>query len=171
MQGGMIALPIPSFPTGVMRGRFNPADAQLYLCGMFAWAGNATQAGGLYRLRATGRTIYLPVELHATTSGLYITFTEKLDRNSVDASKLAIKIWSLKRTEKYGSEHYDETALKVVDAKLMDDGKTVSIKIEEMRPTWCMEIIFAFQSQDGSPVEGKIHNTIHELAEPSEQVR
>ena len=51
MQGGMIELPIPTFPTGVMRGRFNPIDEHLYACGMFAWAGNATQPGGFYRLR------------------------------------------------------------------------------------------------------------------------
>ncbi len=43
-QGGMCALPLPPFPTGVMRGRFHPADGQLYACGMFAWAGNQTAA-------------------------------------------------------------------------------------------------------------------------------
>ena len=49
VQGGMCELPLPSFPTGIMRGRFNPADGQLYVGGMFAWAGNVTQPGGLYR--------------------------------------------------------------------------------------------------------------------------
>ena len=49
MQGGMSHLPMPAFPTGVMRGRFHPADGQLYLCGMFAWAGNATAARRLLR--------------------------------------------------------------------------------------------------------------------------
>ncbi len=54
-QGGMCALPIPLFPTGVMRGRFHPTDGQLYTCGMFAWAGNRTQPGGFYRVRYTGK--------------------------------------------------------------------------------------------------------------------
>ena len=53
-------LPIPRFPTGVMRGRFHPRDGQLYACGMFAWAGSATQPGGLYRIRATGQPMHLP---------------------------------------------------------------------------------------------------------------
>lgn len=165
MQGGMIALPIPSFPTGVMRGRFNPADDQLYLCGMFSWAGNATQPGGLYRLRATGLPMNLPVGLHATRSGIKIDFTDPLDPASVDPAKLAIKIWSLKRTANYGSNHYDETPLKVSSCKVSPDAKSVTIEIERMRPTWCMEISFAFRSQQDKPVEGTIHNTVHELGE------
>ena len=107
-QGGMIELPIPLFPTGVMRGRFRPQDQQLYLAGMFAWAGNATNPGGLYRLRATGKPILLPVELHARDATIELKFAEPLDKESVTANKVAIKTWSLKRTEKYGSEHYDE---------------------------------------------------------------
>ena len=63
MQGGMCALPLPQFPTGVMRGRFHPDDGQLYCCGMFAWAGNQQQPGGLYRIRRTDHPVHLPVEL------------------------------------------------------------------------------------------------------------
>ncbi|MFM7244172.1 MAG: DUF6797 domain-containing protein, partial [Planctomycetaceae bacterium] len=35
VQGGMVALPMPDLPTGVMRGRFHPTDGQLYACGLF----------------------------------------------------------------------------------------------------------------------------------------
>ena len=82
MQGGMCALPIPPLPTGVMRGRFHPKDGQLYACGMFAWAGNQTAPGGFYRIRATGKPMFLPTGLHATKTGLKITFTEPIDRAS-----------------------------------------------------------------------------------------
>ena len=40
-QGAVCELPMPAFPTGIMRGRFG-ADGALYACGMFAWAGNAS---------------------------------------------------------------------------------------------------------------------------------
>lgn len=165
MQGGMIELPIPSFPTGVMRGRFHPQDGQLYLCGMFAWAGNATQPGGLYRLRATGRPMNLPVQLHATKTGMKLTFTEPLDRASVDAGNIHVKSWSLKRNADYGSKHYDEKTATVRGTSLSDDGKTLTIAIKELRPTWCMEIVYSLRSANGSPVQGTIHNTIHMLAE------
>ena len=54
LQGGEYALPIPDFPTGVMRGRFHPYDGQLYVCGMFDWAGNKRGTGGFYRISNTG---------------------------------------------------------------------------------------------------------------------
>ena len=40
-QGAVCELPLPSFATGIMRGRFG-ADGALYVCGLFGWAGNAT---------------------------------------------------------------------------------------------------------------------------------
>jgi len=165
MQGGMIELPLPPFPTGVMRGRFHPADGQLYLCGMFAWAGNATYPGGLYRLRATGESLNLPIALHATKSGLTLAFTDSLDPAAIDARNVQIKTWSLKRTANYGSDHYDEKPLTIRGTALSADCRTLTLQIPELRPTWCMEIKYALRSTTGKPIEGVIHNTIHELAE------
>jgi hypothetical protein len=161
MQGGMIELPIPAFPSGVMRGRFHPADGQLYLCGMFAWAGSATTPGGLYRLRATGEPMHLPVELHATSSGLQLIFTESLHAASVRPENIHVKTWGLKRTKNYGSEHYDEKSLIVRGTSLAADGKTLSIDAGDLKPTWGMEIRYVLKSSDGKLVEGTIHNTIH----------
>jgi putative heme-binding domain-containing protein len=165
MQGGMIELPLAPFQTGVMRGRFHPLDQHLYLCGMFAWAGNATHPGGLYRIRPTGLPIYLPIGLKATTSGLILTFTKALDPASVTRKNFQIKTWSLKRTANYGSEHYHESTLDVEDAVLSKDGREVRLRITELCPTWCMEIRFALQSAMGSPVTGILHNTIHRLGQ------
>ena len=162
-QGGLIELPIPLFPTGVMRGRFRPHDQQLYLCGMFAWAGNATSPGGLYRLRATDRPIVLPIALQAKKSGLLLSFAEPLDRASMAPKNVAIKTWALKRTKKYGSEHFNERTLEVVATTLSDDGRSVLIAVEDLAPNWCMEIKFAFRTESGSRANGVIHNTIHAL--------
>jgi putative heme-binding domain-containing protein len=167
MQGGMIELPVPAFPTGVMRGRFSPLDGQLYLCGMFAWAGTATHPGGLYRLRATGQHMHLPVELHATKGGLKLSFTEPLDPSSFDAKNenVQIRTWSLKRTADYGSKHYDEKTLSVSRATLSMDAKTLTLEIPDLSPTWCMQISYSLRAASGTPVQGTIHNTIHKLTE------
>jgi hypothetical protein len=165
MQGGMIELPLPPFPTGVMRGRFQPQDGQLYLAGMFSWAGSATHPGGLYRVRATGKSIQLPVGLHATKAGLTFTFTGKLDPASVNTKNIQVKTWGLKRTANYGSKHYDEQSLTVQSCTLSADGKTLTVELPSIRPTWCMEIQYGFRSADGQPVTGVIHNTIHALSE------
>lgn len=164
-QGGMLELPVPQFPTGVMRGRFHPLDQQLYMCGMFAWAGNATYPGGLYRVRATGKPMHLPISLHARKSGIELAFAEPLDPTSLDPDQVQVKVWSLKRSAKYGSEHYDEETLNVRAAQILDDGKTVRMVIDDLRPTWCMEIKYSFLTLDGESMQGVIHNTIHQLAE------
>lgn len=165
MQGGMIELPIPSFPTGVMRGRFQPADGQLYLCGMFAWAGNATQPGGLYRVRATGQPVHLPLGLHAKKTGITLEFTTPLDPGSVDTKLLSVKTWSLKRTANYGSQHYNEKALTIKNARLSADGKSLHLDLPDIQPTWSMEIKYVLRASDGTPLNGTIHNTIHSLAD------
>jgi len=159
-------LPIPPFPTGVMRGRFHPKDDRLYVCGMFAWAGNQTAPGGIYRIRTTGKLMFLPTGLHATKKGLKITFTEPIDRASAsDPAHYSVKTWSLKRTANYGSEHYNEKPLRVTAASLSEDGRTVSLTLPDIRPTWGMKINYQASGPRGQPCEGMIHNTIHKLSD------
>src|SRR5437879_9210789 len=100
----MCSLPLPRFPTGVMRGRFHPIDGQLYCCGMFGWAGDQTRPGGFYRVRTTGKAVYLPVRLGATKTGMKLTFSGALDTRTAAAAKnYSVKTWSLNRREKHGS--------------------------------------------------------------------
>lgn len=164
MQGGMCRLPIKNFPTGVMRGRFHGVDGQLYLCGMFSWAGSATQPGGFYRLRYTGKPSGLPVGLNAMEQGMRITFTDRLDRQSAEnPDNYAVKIWGLKRAATYGSNHYNEHSLDVTAATLSPDGQSVLLSIPDIETTWCMEIRYRVRSVDGETFDNVIHNTVHNL--------
>jgi putative heme-binding domain-containing protein len=165
-QGGMCQLPIPRFPTGVMRGRFHPDNGQLYLCGMFAWGGDQQRPGGFYRLRYTGKPVHLPVRLSARRTGMAITFSAPLGRPTAsDAGNYAVKTWTLRRTAEYGSDHYGEKPATITAATLSRDGKTVFLQIPEIKPTWCMEIKYSIKGADGEPIVGVIHNTIHRLRE------
>jgi hypothetical protein len=160
-QGGMCALPLPTFPTGIMRPRFSPFDGQLYVCGMFAWAGNQTQPGGFSRVRTTGKPADLPVGLKAKPGAVEITFTDALDAKVADAKDFAVKVWGLKRSQNYGSKHVDEHPLAVSKATVSADGKTVRLEIPDLAPTRGMEIKYRLKGADGRPVSGTIHNTIH----------
>ncbi len=163
-QGGMVALPLPPFPTGIMRGRFHPTDGQLYTCGMFAWAGNQLAPGGFYRVRATEKPADLPVGLKAKAGAVEVTFTDTIDaKNAADAKNYEIKVWGLKRSANYGSKHIDERALTVASASLLPDGKTVRLAIDGLAPTWCMSIQYRLKGADGRAITGVIHNTIHEI--------
>lgn len=166
VQGGMCELPIDPFPTGVMRGRFHPNDGQLYTCGMFAWAGSQTQPGGFYRIRYTGRPIHLPIDLAARRGEIKIEFSGELAPSAAsDPGNYAVKVWSLERTENYGSKHFDEHSLPVTGAMLSKDGRTVTLAIPDIAPTWCMEIKYELTDAGGHPFTGTIHNTIHHLSD------
>lgn len=161
-QGGMCELPGANFPTGVMRGRFHPSNGQLYLCGMFAWAGNKEQPGGLYRLRATGKPAHVPTGLHAKKQGMTVTFSDPVERSSAtDPSNFSIRTWSLKRSANYGSKHYDEHILPVKSATVSEDGRSVSLELDGMKLTWCMEIAYTIKGSKGESVTGRIDNTVH----------
>ena len=165
LQGGEYALPIPDFPTGVMRGRFHPDDGQLYVCGMFAWAGNKRGNGGFYRIRHTGAPACLPTTLEASKGTLRMKFSEKLDKvTATSPSSYKLKTWSIKRTGGYGSRHYDEKPLKVESAKLLADGQTVELNVPDIKPTWCMEINYELKTGEGKAISNRINNTIHNLA-------
>ena len=163
----MCRLPIPMFPTGVMRPRFHPGNGQLYLAGMFAWAGSRNQPGGFYRLRYTGKPVHLPVGLHATKQGMTIVFSGELDREAAEKpDNYSVKIWGLKRSASYGSPHVNERSLKVSGAVLSADGKTVSLAIPEIETTWCMEIRYRIKGAGGEPVDNMIHNSVFKLGQP-----
>ena len=50
-------------------------------------------------------------------------------------------------------------------ATISDDGRTVTLEIAAMRPTWTMEIRYDLRASDGSTVQGFLHDTIHRLCE------
>jgi hypothetical protein len=136
---------------------------------MFAWAGSATHPGGLYRIRYNDQPTGLPVELHTYNWGIELKFAEELDPDSIgNLQNYAIQAWDLKRTARYGSDHYNQRSWSVASAKLLPDKKTLRLEIPEIAPTWGMEILYKIKSANGREIRGKIHNTIHNLNESDE---
>ena len=164
VQGGIFELPIPRFSTGVMRGRFNPGDGQLYLCGLSAWGSTQPQLGGLYRIRKVDQPMHIPIGIKASTQGIELSFTDELDQVSVNKiTNYTVKTWDLLRSRKYGSKHYNDQTLTVTKAILGKDKKSILLTIPQIKPTWGMEIQYRIKDDDGKDLEGLIQNTIHEL--------
>jgi putative heme-binding domain-containing protein len=164
-QGGMCQLPIPDLPTGMIRGRFSPHDGQLYVGGMFSWAGSRQeQEGGLFRVRYKGARVDMPVGLRAVDGGIDLTFTDPLDAAAAtDVHRYQVKVWDLKRTKNYGSEHFNERKLPISMAELTNDNKTIRIRIPDLQPTWGMEIACRLKTSEGKEFRRVIHNTVHQL--------
>jgi hypothetical protein len=53
----------------------------------------------------------------------------------------------------------------VTAATFSDDGKTLTLEIADMKPTWSMEIKYNIKGADGATAQGFLHNTIHRLGE------
>ena len=115
-------------------------------------------------MRFKGAQVQVPVELHATRSGLTLRFSGAVEAASAaQLENFACKVWDLKRTANYGSDHYNERRLDIESATLEADGKTLHLKIPEIAPTWCLELKYLLKSAEGRPVRGVIHSTIHRL--------
>jgi hypothetical protein len=165
-QGGMVALPIGPFATGVMRGRFHPGDGQLYCCGLFGWSGARTRPGGFYRVRYRDQPVDLPVGMRAQPDGIELRFGAPIDpETACDPESYGIQVWSLKRSKNYGSKHIDERPLAVKSASISDDGRTVRLVVEDLQPTWCIEVRVDVDTAAGELLSAVIHGTIHRMPE------
>jgi hypothetical protein len=166
-QGGMVELPIPDFPTGIMRARFHPAEGQLYAAGCSVWASNCQTSGGFYRIRHHQKPARLPLAVHARADGLAITFSEPLDAKSAsDSNRFQFKTWHLKRSKNYGSNHLDEKTAEISRSSLLDP-KTVLLEIKDFAPTQCYELSYELIDATGEEFSGNLHGTIHQLRQAS----
>ena len=52
----MVKFPL-KFGTGLMRGRMNPRDSQVYVCGLRGWQTTGVKNGALQRVRYTGAPV------------------------------------------------------------------------------------------------------------------
>jgi hypothetical protein len=170
-QGGVAPFPGIQFPTGVMRGRFNKRDGQLYVCGLVGWSTNVAEPGGFYRVRYTGKKVCALAGLEAKEDGMVIRFTEPLDKESAgDPDSYAVQQWGYRWSSAYGSKHWkvsdpnvegqDEVELKGVEVS--EDGKSVKLKFA-VKPVMQMSIEVSVRGADGGAVKMMIHNTVNRV--------
>jgi glucose/arabinose dehydrogenase len=170
-QAGMVKFPL-KFQTGLMRGRVNPKDGQVYLCGLRGWQTDGTKDGGFYRVRYTGQPVHMPLELHALKDGMEITFTGELDASSAtDVANYSAEEWNYTYSGNYGSpelsvadpavKRHDKMEIK--SARLTSNKKTVLLEIPGLQPVNQMKIKMNLKAADGTAINQEIYNTIHKL--------
>lgn len=167
-QGGVVKL--LKFDSGVCRARFVPQQNALFLTGLRGWQTNATRDAGFYRVRYTGKNAALPVDLHVAAGTIKVTFSEPLDRsNAEDADNYSLRQWNYRWTVNYGSPHFKVSdpkkqgfdELDVQSAALSPDGKTVTLKVGNLRPVMQMKITYNLKAADGTKMQNAIFNTIN----------
>ncbi len=168
MQGGVV--PLLKFDSGVCRVRFYEDKNALFLTGIRGWQTNAARDAGFYRVRYTGKKANLPVGLNVRPDGIKITFSDPLDRKAAtDVDNYNVQQWNYRWLENYGSPHFKVSDPKkqghddveVESAALSPDGKTVTLKIDKLRPVMQMKIAYTLKMADGTAVRSAIHHTIN----------
>ena len=171
-QGGVVKFPL-RFDTGIMRGRFNKKDGQLYVAGLNVWQSDGARKGAVHRVRYTGKPVNMPTKLHATKQGVELTFTSPLDEASAtDAGNWNVEQWNYKWTSDYGSPEFKVSdpsvkghdKVEVKSVKLSPDKKTALLEIPAIQPVMQMRITANIKAADGSPVKQEVWNSIWKLA-------
>ncbi len=170
IQGGAVEFPVLT-NTGLMRPDFREKDGQLYLTGLWGWGTKRPDAGGFYRMRYTGKPVYMPAALKVNKTGIAVTFTQPLDRASVeDLANYTLRRWNYKWTTRYGSDLFklngelgtEEVTLKA--ASLSKDGKTILLKVDDLKEVMQMQLNFSLKAADGTSLKQVLYHTINTLS-------
>ena len=124
--------------------------------------------------------------MKVTKEGVAIRFDVELDDElATDPTSFTVQRWKYVRSVQYGSgqfsvDHPDVEAeqqatkkesqrhrkrdnVKVLGAKLLDDKKTILIKLDGHKPAQQVKIDYDLESADGDELIGNIHSTIHRV--------
>ena len=176
-QAALIKFP-HDFGTGIMRGRVNPVDGQLYLTGLNGWNDNG-RAGladnGIYRVRYTGKPLRMIEDCQVESGGLRIQFNFRVDpASATDVASYAAQQWNYKWTKNYGSDHYHpetgelgEQSVAISSVQLSEDHQSVLLKIPGLRPVNQLRLQLNVNDESGATFSEQVYWTIHHVVPPS----
>jgi hypothetical protein len=168
---GVVRFPL-RFASGVMRARFNPADGQLYLCGLKGWQTAGPRDGTLCRVRYTGAPLPLPAGLRVLPNGIELAFATPLDPETAnDPESFGVQQWNYRWSKEYGSPDLSvadpakqgRDDVPVTSAALRPDGKTVFLEIPGLKPVMQMSIRYDLETTDGATLNDTFYLTIHDV--------
>ncbi len=176
-QGGVVQFPL-GFESGISRARFNATDGQLYVAGLKGWQTTAAKDACFQRVRYTGKPVTMPTAMHVAADGISITFTNPLDKKAAtNLDNYAVDQWNYLWTSEYGSPEVsvedpsvkERDMVDVDEATLSDDGKTVFLKIADLKPVMQQKIEFRLKTADGKDLNHSIYHTINKVGGPSDK--
>src|SRR5439155_12103231 len=171
VQGGVTNFPF-KFVSGSMRGRFNPVDGQMYLVGMRGGQTDSSRDGCFQRIRTTGKPVDMPLSAKVSAGEIKITFTDALDGETAGAAdSYSAEGCNIRWTGDYGSPEFWVTQpnkkgrepLPIQSASLLPDGKTVSLKIEGLKPMHHLVIRYKIKGADGTAISQELDYTINRI--------
>ena len=174
LQGAVVPLP-GDFRSGVHRGRFSPADGQLYVSGMNGWHVYGVDDGCFQRVRYVGGTVQQPIGFRAHRNGMLLRFSTPLDRNvAADAKNHFAQCWNYRYGPSYGSpefspSHYGTVGhdpLAIRSATVLSDGQSLFLEIPDIQPVNQLHL----QVVVGGDETRDVFATVHALDEPFREI-
>ncbi len=172
MQGGVVRFPL-TFPSGIMRARFNDKDGQLYVCGLKGWQTTAAKDTAFCRVRYTGKPVAMPYSVKTHPHGIDITFTTPLDEASAkDIENYAVEQCNYRWTATYGSKDYKVSNPKeegrdpvtVQYINISADKKTVSLAMD-VKPVMQLFVGMKLKAADGTLIKTEIDYTVNKVGQ------
>jgi putative heme-binding domain-containing protein len=173
-QGAVVPL-VGDFLSGVHRGRFSPADGQLYVAGMAGWGTYASEDGCFQRVRYTGDPVQLPKRFHLHQNGVVVEFTAPLDRAFVEkAEHHFAQCWNYRYSSGYGSREYSPShyglpghdPIAIASVHLLSDGKTLFFEMPDLQPVNQLHLQVGIAKDQTR----ELFMTVHKLDEPFRDV-
>jgi hypothetical protein len=170
-QAAACRVPVPRTLSGCARGRFSPHDGQLYLACLNGWQCRNTWDGSLERVRYVGGDYAGPTSARAIPGGLAITFGCELEPQSIQPEKFSAEQWNYWWSAEYGSADYSlrhrnqtrRDPLRVVQANLGSDRRTVELLIEELQPAMQTRVYYDLRSASNARLQESIDFTLHRI--------
>jgi putative heme-binding domain-containing protein len=173
-QGAVVPL-VGDFRSGVHRGRFSPADGQLYVSGMNGWHVYGVDDGCFQRVRYTSVTVQQPIGIHAHRNGVLLRFSAPLDPTVAgDAVNHFAQCWNYRYGPAYGSpefspSHYGTVGhdpLAIRSATVLSDAQSLFLEIPELQPVNTLHLHVAV----GGGETRDVFATVHALDEPYREI-
>jgi azurin len=182
IQGAAVPL-TGEFASGAHRGKFNPADGQLYVSGMAGWGTYTTDDGCFQRVRYTGdqdnadqkadldESNQLPIGFHVHENGILLTFAQSLNADvAEDPAGHFAQAWNYRYSGAYGSPEYSarqlglrgHDVLTIKSASVLADGKSLFVELPDLQPVNQLHLLIKTSAE-------KSHDlflTVHRLDKP-----
>ncbi len=170
-QAAIVRLP-HDFVTGIMRGRVNPVDGQVYVTGLNGWNDNGRpglEDKGIQRIRYTGQELRMITDCQVLSDGLKVTFNFPLDSETAsNLSSYVAKQWNYRWSSSYGSDMYNpETGevgtqeLGISQVKLSNDQHSIEIHLPNIKPVNQLHLRLNVKDAKGIPFNEEVYWTIN----------
>lgn len=158
-QGAVVPI-LSGFPSGILKGRINPADGQFYTCGFEIWGTSGVLVSGLYRVRPTETPSWLPLKVKAYKRGALLTFDHELDPElTSDLGRYSVDRWNYQQTHNYGSGNFKldgepgQESVPLASANLSSDKKSLFLALAGMAPSHSLRVTYRIPIPDSMQVD------------------